>query len=106
MAEHTLDVFLPYTSPELIYTPRASRRPAETFQFELLELREEYKDTVICTISDIQDLTPNTNEKPEVVDIIAHGGIDQLPLVYVDDTLVFQGQYPDIQEMRDTLDSL
>ena len=56
-------------------------------------------------ITDIHGLTPNRNAKAEIVDIVTHGGIDQLPLVYANDHLVFQGQHPDIQEMRDTLDS-
>lgn len=106
MTKHIVDVYVPYISTETPFNPRARRNPVDTLQNDLLELREETQGLVECIFCDIHEAKPNNQTKPEVVEIIQSGGIDQLPLVYVDDTLVFKGQYPDKQELRDTLDSL
>ncbi len=106
MTKHIIDVYVPYLNTEMDFNPRAKRKPLEILQHDILELREESHGKVECIFCNIHEANASKIKKSEVIDIMQNGGIDQLPLVYIDDTLVFKGQYPDKQELRDTLDSL
>ncbi|MFO7727883.1 MAG: arsenic metallochaperone ArsD family protein [Desulfonatronovibrio sp.] len=100
MARYNLDIFIPYMGCPCGPSSPQQDKQAENLQNTLLKLKDRHKDDIAYMVYALNLHLQQFRERPEMARILQEQGQKGLPAVFINDQLVLQGKYPEMDELE------
>ncbi|RQD74916.1 MULTISPECIES: arsenic metallochaperone ArsD family protein [Desulfonatronospira] len=101
MALDKLEIYLPYMACACTPGSPAGDRKTQRLQDALLELQNDFN--VSCMVYALNMHLQQFRSRPELAGILQNQGKKGLPVIFINDRLCFQGEYPDRAQLEEAL---
>ena len=100
MATVEIEIYVPFLGCPTCMRGVKPDKKLEKLQQTLLKLKAEYKDNITYLIYSLNLHLSRFRERKEIAKILQEQGDDGLPVILINDTIVFQGKYPGYEELK------
>lgn len=105
MVRYNLEIYISYMGCPCGTSTQKQDKQAEDFQQTLIRLKNKYPNEISYMVYALNLHLQKFKTRPEVTRILQSQGKKGLPLIFVNDHLVFQGAYPTLKDMEMSLSS-
>lgn len=94
-----MEIYIPYQGCPCGPSSHEQDSRAEEFQETLIRLKEKLGSAISYTIYALNLHLQQFKSRPELASILQNQGRKGLPVIFINEQLVIQGRYPDLNEL-------